>query len=248
MPFIPAGFPNLETTAACLLSLEQAGASLIEIGFPFSDPIADGPVIQEAFTHALQNHVRVTQVFETVRAVRSRISIPLVAMVSYSIVYRFGLQRFASGLCDSGFSGLILPDLPPPEAESVCRAVRATGIDTILLVAPTTPPDRRTEIARLSSGFVYYLSVAGTTGERNDLPANLAANVQELKSIGDVPVCVGFGIHRPEQVRQLAGVADGAIIGSAIVRRIREHQSESPQAGAHAVAEYCRSLTQLDAQ
>src|SRR5687767_13679388 len=152
MPFIPAGYPDLETTAKLLPALEAAGASIVEIGIPFSDPIADGPVIQEAFTAALAKNLKLADVFATVKKARSSVSIPLVAMVSYSIMYRQGIDRFPAILKDAGFDGLILPDLPPPEAEAVGGKVRAAGLDTILLVAPTTSPDRRREIGRLSSG------------------------------------------------------------------------------------------------
>jgi tryptophan synthase alpha chain len=245
MPFIPAGYPDLAATAAVLPAIEAAGASLIEIGIPFSDPIADGPTIQAAFTEALAKKLKVADIFRTIKAVRPRVSIPLVAMVSYSIVFRYGLDRFLSEMKSAGFDGLILPDLPPPEAERVCATVRATGIDTILLVAPSTTSERRREIARLSSGFVYYLSVAGITGERDRLPEDLERNVAELKSLTDRPVCVGFGIHKAEQVAQLAKIADGAIVGSAIVTRMKQHIAEGPEAIAKAAGDYCRELLRL---
>jgi tryptophan synthase alpha chain len=242
MPFVPAGYPTLETTAACILALQAAGASLIELGFPFSDPIADGPTIQEAFTYALGHGVRIAQVIETIKSIRGRVKIPLVAMLSYSIVYRYGLERFVRELADAGFAGLILPDLPPPEAQSVCDKIRAGGLDTVLLIAPTTSRQRRIEIARLCSGFVYYLSVSGITGERDQLPADLAENVRDLKSNTDVPVCIGFGIHRAAQVQQLRGMADGAIVGTAFVRRMKEHVRESPDAIATILGRYCHEL------
>jgi len=242
MPFVPAGYPNLETTAACILELQQAGASLIEVGFPFSDPIADGPTIQEAFTYALEHGIRIAQVIETVKSIRDRVAIPLVAMLSYSIVYRYGLERFVRELRDAGFAGLILPDLPPPEAQAVCATIRAGGLDTVLLIAPTTSRERRLEIAQLCSGFVYYLSVSGITGERDQLPADLTQNVRELKSNTDVPVCIGFGIHRAGQVEQLRGIADGAIVGTAFVRRMKEHASEGSADIAVVLGRYCREL------
>jgi tryptophan synthase alpha chain len=242
MPFVAAGFPDLATTAALLPAIESAGASLIEIGIPFSDPIADGPTIQEAFTLALAKKLKVGDVLRTVASVRSKVSIPLIAMVSYSITYRYGLDRFLKDLKTSGFDGLILPDLPPPEAQSVCDKIRAAGLETILLVAPTTTRERRAEIARLSSGFVYYLSVSGITGERDKLPADLERNVAELKSLTDKPICVGFGISKLQHVAQLKGVADGAIVGSAIVKRSKEHLDEGPAVIASAVGQYCREL------
>lgn len=245
MPFVAAGYPDLATTAAVLPAMEAAGASLIEIGIPFSDPIADGPTIQAAFTEALAKKLKVQEIFRTIAEVRPKVSIPLVAMVSYSIVFRYGLERFLKEMKAAGFDGLILPDLPPPEAQRVCDSIRAAGIDTILLVAPSSTPQRRREIARLSSGFVYYLSVAGITGERDKLPTDLAANVAELKSLTDRPVCVGFGIHKAEQVADLAKMADGAIVGSAIVKRMTRHTAEGPAGIAKAVGEYCRELLRL---
>jgi len=245
MPFLAAGFPDLETTTATIRALSAAGATLLEIGFPFSDPIADGPTIQAAFTEALSKKTKVADVFAAARAARDATSqhVPLVAMLSYSVVFRYGLKRFIDDARSSGFAGLILPDLPPPEAQAVTQMIQAGGLDTTLLVAPTTTPQRRAEIARLCSGFVYYLSVSGITGERDTLPADLERNVCELKSMArEVPVCVGFGIHRPQQVAQLVGVADGAIVGTAMVRRMKDHAGEGPQAVASAAGDYCREL------
>ena len=242
VPFLPAGFPSLETTMAALPALAAAGASVIEIGFPFSDPIADGPVIQEAFTAALARRIRVADVFKAIASARDSVPIPLVSMVSYSVVFRYGVERFSADARTAGFDGLILPDLPLPEAQRVCGLVRAAGLDTILLVAPTTTQDRRRQIGHLSSGFVYYLSVAGITGEREQLPPDLAPNVRELKGLTDRPICVGFGIHRPRHLAQLAGIADGAIVGTAYVRRLKEHADASPQRNAQIVADYTREL------
>jgi tryptophan synthase alpha chain len=242
MPFIPAGYPDLATTEKLLPAMEAAGASIIEIGIPFSDPIADGPVVQEAFNVALSKKLRLADVFALVKKARGAVSIPLVAMVSYSIAYRQGIERFARTMNESGFDGLILPDLPPPEAQSVCDKVRAAGLDTILLVAPTTSRERRTEIGRLSSGFIYYLSVAGITGERNELPRELADGVRDMKSLSDRPVCVGFGISTAAHMKQLSGVADGAIVGSAVVRRVQKNLSGGTQTIVDAVGGYCREL------
>ena len=244
MPFVPAGYPDLATTVAVPPALERGGASLIEVGFPFSDPIADGPTIAEAFTEALAKGIKVQHVFEAVREARPAVSIPLVAMVSFSIVYRYGVERFCREAKEAGFDGLILPDLPPPEAQRFCDTVRSAGLETVLLVAPTTSAIRRREIARLSSGFIYYLSVSGITGERDKLPADLEANIRDLKALDGPPVCVGFGISKPEHVAQLRGVADGAIVGSAVVRQMRQHLADGPAGMAAAVEVYCRSLLQ----
>jgi tryptophan synthase alpha chain len=245
MPFVPAGYPDLATTAAILPAIEAAGASLIEIGIPFSDPIADGPTIQAAFTVALAKKLKVADIFRTISETRSKVSIPLVAMVSYSIVYRYDLNRFLKDAKTAGFDGLILPDLPPPEAEGICATIHQAGLETTLLVAPSTTTARRKEIARLSSGFVYYLSVAGITGERDRLPADLSKNVAELKSLTDRPVCVGFGIHKAEQVAELSKMADGAIVGSALVTRMNQQLSKGPAEIATAVGAYCRELLRL---
>jgi tryptophan synthase alpha chain len=242
MPFIPAGYPDLATTAAICPALEAAGADLIEIGFPFSDPIADGPTIQASYTLALQRHLKLDEVFKTIAGVRPKVALPLVGMASYSLVYRYGVERFIAESKAAGLEGLILPDLPPPEAQSICDKVRSGGLDTILLVAPTTSPQRRKDIVRLSSGFVYYLSVSGITGEREKLPQDLVANVRSLKEISDQPVCVGFGISKPEHVKQLSDVADGAIVGSAFVKRITQHATEGTASIASALAAYCRGL------
>jgi tryptophan synthase alpha chain len=241
-PFIPAGYPDLNATRELLPALERGGASAIEVGIPFSDPIADGPVIQEAFTAALSRGLKLKEVLKTVREARSGVSIPLVSMVSYSIVFRYGAERYFGDAREAGFDGLILPDLPPPEAEAICEKVRAAGLDTILLIAPTTAKDRRKEIARLCSGFIYYLSVTGITGERQKMPEDLAEQLRQLKQMSDTPVCVGFGISRREHVAQLTGLADGAILGSAIVRRMKEQAGGGAVKMAAAVESYVRDL------
>ena len=242
MPFVASGFPDLASTAAVLPALEAGGASMIEIGFPFSDPIADGPTIQAAFTEALAKKIRIADTFETVAAVRPRISIPLVAMLSYSIVYRYGVSRFVKDAKHAGFDALIIPDLPPPEAQRVCDTIRSGGLNTVLLVAPTTIPQRRKEIVDLCSGFVYYLSVSGITGERDRLPEDVTTNVRALRDLTSTPICVGFGIHRTEQIQQLSGVADGAIVGSAFVKRMRETAPHGPGAVADMAKNYCQEL------
>ena len=242
LPFIPAGYPDLNAMRQLLPALERAGASAIEVGIPFSDPIADGPVIQEAYTAALARGLKLKEVLKTVRESRSSVSIPLVSMVSYSIVFRYGPERYFADAKEAGFDGLILPDLPPPEAEGICEKVRKAGLDTILLVAPTTSRERRKEIARLCSGFIYYLSVSGITGERQKLPEDLAEQLRQLKQMSETPVCVGFGISRREHVGQLAGLADGALVGSAIVRRMKEHAGEGTGKMATVVESYVREL------
>lgn len=237
LPFIAAGYPNLAESMKLLPALQRGGAAAVEVGFPFSDPIADGPVIQQAFTDALAQGLKIDQIFAGLAAVRTDFDMPAVAMVSYSIVYRYGLDRFVKEAKTAGFNGLILPDLPPPEAEYVCEKVQDGGLDTILLISPSTTAKRRDKIAKLCSGFIYYLSFAGTTGERDKLPADLADNVRQIKELTDTPVCVGFGISKPEHLKQLSAVADGAIVGTAFVRRVKD----APDASV-AVESYAREL------
>ena len=242
VPFIPAGYPDLATTGALLPALESAGAAAIEIGFPFSDPIADGPTIQEAFSAALGSGLRVADVFACIRNARPGIGIPLVGMLSYSIVFRYGLDRFIADARAAGLDGLILPDLPPPEAAAICARINAGGLQTTLLVAPTTSQARRRDVVELSTGFIYYLSVSGITGERDRLPDNLAENLRSIRALTKRPICVGFGISRPDHLAQLCGLADGVIVGSAIVKRITQQASAGPGAIAASIGEYCRSL------
>lgn len=243
LPFLPAGYPSLDATVACLQALDPIeGVGAVEIGFPFSDPIADGPVIQQAFSHALEQGVKTRDIFDALRPVAPKLRVPLVAMVSYSIIFKYGSDRFVMDAKQAGFSGILVPDLPPPEAQGFCGRVSDAGLDTVLLVAPTTTPARRAEIARLCTGFVYYLSVSGITGERAALPADLTANVRQIKSMTAVPVCVGFGISKPEHVRQLEGVGDGAIVGSAIVRVMQSVTAPTPARLASEVASACRKL------
>ncbi len=222
MPYITAGYPDLEVTAQLLRALPEAGASVIELGIPYSDPIADGPVIQESFSRVLARGMRVRDVFDMVRDVREDVAAPIVGMLSFSIVYRIGVECFLRHCVEIGLDGLIIPDLSLEEAPNVAGQTSAMGLRLVMLTAPTSSPERFARIAEISQGFVYYIAVAGITGERDALPPDLPANVRRLHEIGRKPVCVGFGISKPEHVRQVCGVADGAIVGSAIVRRMTE--------------------------
>ncbi|HKQ47141.1 MAG TPA: tryptophan synthase subunit alpha [Phycisphaerae bacterium] len=219
-PFIAAGYPNLEITAALLQRLNTLPIRGVELGIPFSDPIADGPVIQQAFTRALASGIKVQDVFEMVASVRAQIAYPLLAMVSASIVYRRGVEVFAAEAHMAGFDGLIVPDISLEEAPALALAAAKENLRLSMLVAPTTPPERRRRIAQAATGFLYYVSVQGTTGERAALPAALADEVRSLKAESSLPVLVGFGISRPDHVREVCRFADGAIVGSAIVHRM----------------------------
>lgn len=222
MPFLTAGDPDLQVTSRLIEELSKAGADLIEIGFPYSDPIADGPVIQSSYTRALNAKLKIPAIFAAVKGVADRISTPLVAMVSYAIIFRMGNDAFVKQAADSGFSGLIVPDLPGDESDEFFQLVQRHGLDLIQLVAPTTPPDRAARILKNASGFVYCIAVAGTTGARESLAPQLAEMLKSLRSQTKLPLAVGFGLSRAEQVEQLRGMAEGAIVGSAIVRHLEE--------------------------
>lgn len=233
LPYVTAGYPSTGATRELLPRISALGVCAIEVGFPFSDSIADGPVIQESFYDALAGGFRVGDAFEIVRDVRGDVDAALIAMVSCSLVHRFGTSRFIETAADAGFDGVIFPDVPAEEAEQASSLCRARGLAYVGLVAPSTSPDRAARIARISSGFVYRIAVAGTTGERAALPAGLAEDVALLRSASGLPVCVGFGVSTADQVRQVCAASDGAIVGSAIVRRLRTSVSEGlPEAAA----------------
>ncbi|MEZ6057709.1 MAG: tryptophan synthase subunit alpha [Planctomycetaceae bacterium] len=222
MPFITAGDPDMQGTAELTATLEQQGVDLIEVGFPYSDPIADGPVIQASYTRSLAHKLTVSQIFAGFRSVRdvSSSGPPLVAMVSYALLFRKGVASFLDAAKDAGFSGLIVPDLPGDEAGELFQLVQARGLDLIQLVAPTTPRERVREILKSCSGFVYCIAVAGITGEREKVADALLDQLKWLKEETVLPLAVGFGISKPEHVEPLRGLADGVIVGSAIVRQI----------------------------
>jgi tryptophan synthase alpha chain len=222
MPFVTAGDPDLEFTQALVCELARHGGDLCELGIPYSDPIADGPVIQASFTRALGNHVRLDDIFHAMADVTPRLAMPLVTMVSYAIIHRQGLADYVARAQAAGFAGAIVPDLLVEESGPLRDICRRADFSLIQLVTPTTPRDRAIRIANASTGFVYYVSVTGITGERTTLPPQLVDNVAELRTHTDLPICIGFGISQPAHVRRLAPVADGLIVGSAIVRRAAE--------------------------
>jgi tryptophan synthase alpha chain len=223
MPFVTAGDPDLPTTQKVVLELAARGVDLIEIGFPYSDPIADGPVIQASYTRALAKHLHVDEIFAAVKSLPRTGSAPLpplVAMVAYAIIFRTGPEKFVHKARDAGFAGLIVPDLPADEAADMAALSRAGGLDLIQLIAPTTTPARTKRILETASGFIYCISVAGTTGVRDQLPPELRRQLEWLKTQTKLPLAVGFGISRPDQVASLRGLADGVIVGSALVRHV----------------------------
>jgi tryptophan synthase alpha chain len=232
MPFVTAGDPDLATTEKVVLELAARQVDLIEIGFPYSDPIADGPVIQASYTRALARHLHVGDILSAIKSVVDRAPgqlPPLIAMVAYAIIFRMGPEKFVRDARRAGFAGLIVPDLPADEAAEMAALSRAHGLDLIQLIAPTTTPERAQRILATASGFLYCISVAGTTGVRESLPAELRAQLEWLKTQTKLPLAVGFGISRPDQVDSLRGLADGVIVGSALVRHLaaisEEHAS-----------------------
>ena len=243
IPFLTAGDPELAATVQLARSLPARGADLLEIGFPYSDPIADGPVIQASYTRALDRGVRVSDMFAAARQVAAAPEfagggVPLVAMVSYSLIHRRGPEAFLGQAAEAGFSGAIVPDLPFEESEPLTRLAAGRDFKLVQLVTPTTPRPRAAEIARRSTGFLYCVSVAGITGERDRLPDQLLDQLQWLRQQTDLPLCVGFGISKPDHVRMLRDVADGVIVGSALVRRME-------QAGTRPLADVVREVGDL---
>ena len=226
MPFLSAGDPSPETTVELILAMERSGADLIELGIPYSDPLADGPTIQDSFSRVLASGLHVADALAIIAgARRAGATLPIVSMVSYSLVYRYGCARFVSTVVEAGGDGLIVPDLTVEESEDLCRLCRDAGLALIFLVTPTTERERERRILNSTSGFLYCVSSVGITGERDSLPTTLAEHVRRLKSATDLPVCVGFGVSRPDQAAQVAAVADGVIVGSALVRCIRDASS-----------------------
>jgi tryptophan synthase alpha chain len=243
MPFVTAGDPDLIATRKLLEALPAHGADLVEIGFPYSDPIADGPVIQASYTRALNSGVRLEEIFKTIADVSiapafAKGRVPLVGMISYSLVQRRGLDTFLTRALAAGLSGAIIPDLPVDEAVELSKAAAAKEFKLIQLVTPTTPRERAVRIARASTGFLYYVSVTGITGARDKLPDELMTQLRWLRTQTDLPICVGFGISKPEHVRLLREVADGVIVGSALVRFLE-------QAGNRPIAEVVSDIGAL---
>ncbi|MDD5668463.1 MAG: tryptophan synthase subunit alpha [Candidatus Omnitrophica bacterium] len=221
--FITAGYPDLETTEGLIREFESIGVDLVELGVPFSDPIADGPVIQEASYEALKKNTTLPAILRMVKRVRADVSMPLCLMSYYNPIFTYGEKRFISDAVSSGVDGIIIPDLPPEEGVELSRESSRAGLDTIFFLSPTTHADRVKTVAQASTGFIYYISLTGVTGARRSLPRDIKTGVAEVKRFTHKPVCVGFGVSSPEQVKDIQGVADGVIVGSAIVRVIREN-------------------------
>ncbi|HVX60516.1 MAG TPA: tryptophan synthase subunit alpha [Pirellulales bacterium] len=242
MPFVTAGDPDLDFTSAVVAELVSRGAHLCEIGVPYSDPIADGPVIQASYTRALNHKIKLAQIFEMLARTSPQVSAPLVTMVSYAIIYRHGLQRYVEEAQAAGVAGAIVPDLLVEESAELAAVCRKADFSLVQLVTPTTPRERAMRIAEQSTGFLYYVSVTGITGERTALPQSLVDNVAWLREQTDTPICIGFGINQPEHVRRLAPVADGLIVGSAVVRRVAEADHRPREQVLAELGDYVSSL------
>lgn len=242
MPFVTAGDPDLAFTQALIRELARHGGDLCELGIPYSDPIADGPVIQASFTRALEKHVRLNDIFHAMAEVTPRLTMPLVTMVSYAIIHRHGPENYVAHAQAAGFAGAIVPDLLVEESGPLRAICRRADFSLIQLVTPTTPLDRAIRIVHASTGFVYYVSVTGITGERAALPPQIVDNVAELRTHTELPICIGFGISQPDHVRRLAPVADGLIVGSAIVRRAAEAAQRPRDEVLHDVGQFVAEL------
>lgn len=240
MPFLMAGDPDLSTTAEVLLSLQAQGADMVELGIPYSDPLADGPVIQASAYRALSAGTTPDRVLDMLAGLKGQLTIPVILFTYSNPLLNRGAEQFFAAAAASGASGLVIPDLPLEEAERLSPLAQAEGLDLVLLVAPTTPADRMRRIAAASRGFTYLVSVTGVTGERSSLEGRVSSLVADLKACCPIPVAVGFGISGPEQVSQVKSWgADGAIVGSALVKRIA---ATEPSSAAAQAGEFCRQL------
>lgn len=240
VPFVTGGDPDLPTTEALVLALCAAGADLVEIGVPFSDPIAEGPTIQRASERALRGGVSLRRILELVERLRPRVEVPLVLMGYANNLMAMGERAFAERAAAVGVDGLIAVDLPPEEGESLFGLLRERGVDPILLAAPTTRPARLAMLAKETRGFLYFVSLTGVTGARQALSATLEREVLEVRKVSDVPVCVGFGVATPEHARDVARFADGVAVGSALIDRIE--RAASPEAAVDAAARFVAEL------
>jgi tryptophan synthase alpha chain len=240
VPFVTVGDPDVPTTKRLLIELGKAGADIIELGVPFSDPVADGEVIQRASERALRNNVTVEDALACARNVRQHIDVPLILFSYFNPLLQFGQERLAVAARQAGIDGVLATDLIPEEAESWTENLSRHQLDPIFLVAPTTSDKRLTRIAQQARGFIYAVSRAGVTGERDEMTRDAEALVQRVRSISDLPIAVGFGISSPEQVRAVWRFADAAVVGSAIVRQI-EKLRDSPDLVKH-IGEFARWL------
>ncbi len=238
--YIMAGDPSLQETEQLVLELERAGADVIELGVPFSDPIADGPVIQQAADRALRSGTSLRKILESVKKLRARTQIPIVLMAYYNTIHAFGTERLCQAAAQAGVDGLIVPDMPADEAGPLKGPAAEAGLRLIFLLAPTSTAERRSYVARQSQGFVYYVSLTGITGAKLSNMADIGQNVEKIRKVAKVPIAVGFGVATPEDAARVAETADGVIVGSAIVKQIAAHQQDSRMVAR--VGEFVRGL------
>ena len=222
IPYVMAGDPSLERTGEIVLLLEKCGADVVELGVPFTDPLADGPTIQRAAERALKNGVTLRKIIGFVKELRLRTQVPLLLMTYYNPIFKYGEEAFVRDAVDAGVDGIIVPDLPPDEAEGLMITARKADFATVFLLAPTSTEDRMKKVARASRGFIYYVSMTGITGSRLLVDNSLRESLSCLRRITDKPICVGFGVSNPEEAKSVSELADGVIVGSAIVKRINE--------------------------
>ncbi len=221
--FIPAGDPDIETTKALALEIEKRGADIIEIGVPFSDPLADGPTIQKSYLRALKKGISLKKIIKTVREMRQKTDAPLVLMSSYNPIYRYGENKFIGDAVSAGIDGVIIPDLPPEESDNLFNLSIKKGLDAIFLLAPTSDEERIKLVCDMSRGFIYYISVTGITGGGKLLSKDIKGMIKKIRGSTGLPLAVGFGISTPGQAKEIASCADGIIVGSAIVKIIERH-------------------------
>ena len=224
--FITAGFPNFDITKKLVLELEKSGADIIELGVPFSDPLADGPVIQESSRLSIESGTTLPKILSLVKSLRKKTQVPLALMTYYNLIFCFGKKRFLRLAKSAGVDGIIIPDLPPEEDKQFISDCRKYNIDTILFLSPTTTLKRIRLINKQSRGFIYYVSLTGVTGAREKLPSDLIKTLKTIKRNTDKPICVGFGVSRPEHIRQVFSVADGVIVGSAVIKKIIQNRKK----------------------
>lgn len=241
--YITAGYPSLKMTEELVLGLEKSGVDIIELGVPFSDPLADGPTIQAASQKALEKGTTLEKIFDVVEKIRKASQVPICLMTYFNPVFHYGEKKFVQTAKQKGVDGVIIPDLPPEEAGQLISEARIQDLSTVFFLAPTTKDTRIKKIVNDATGFIYYVSIAGVTGERTEIPASVVANVKKAKKITDKPICVGFGISNPQQVKKIAHMADGVIVGSAIINQITENMEKRDS--VKKVCEFVSSLTKV---
>jgi len=226
--YIMAGDPSLSQTRRLVLELQDSGTDLIELGVPFSDPMADGPTIQRAAVRALKKGATLRKVIDLVADLRERVHVPIILMTYFNPIVKMGEEAFSSAAAAAGVDGVIIPDLIPDEGAAFLRTARKAGLDTICLLAPTSTPERVNKVARASTGFIYYVSITGITGSGLRVDADIADRIRDVSTRYRKPVCVGFGVSKPEEAKKMAQISDGVIVGSAIVRMIEEKKDIRP--------------------